>query len=137
MRMIRLVPFVVFFLLLGGQATFVESVYAMCCGCSTCGLPWCSCPGQNGCAWYQCRTAETDNLQTYTPTDSPTMNAKLTRNLDGLMSVRQVSECSRQKFAMRLLGDAAGNLKVEPIGADPRSWYRTAVEVKIAAKRDQ
>lgn len=135
MRVIRLVPFLLFFLLLGGQVP--EKVYAMCCGCGTCSLPWCSCPGQNGCAWYMCRATDTDNLQTYAPTDNTTVITKVARRLDGLVYLRQVSECSREKLALRLLGDAAGNLKVESIGADLMKWYGSALEVKVAANRDR
>lgn len=134
MRAIRLVPFLLFFLLVGGQVLISESVYAMCCGCTTCRTtPWCSCPGQNGCAWYLCRTTDTDNFQANTPADNTTVITKVARKLDQLVYIRQVNECSRQKLALRLLGDAAEHLKVEPIGADLRNWHGSASEVKVAA----
>ena len=134
MRVIRLLPFCVFFLWLGSQVLISETVYAMCCGCTTCRTtPWCSCPGQNGCAWYQCRTTDTDIFQVYSPTQDTTRIAKVPPGLDGLVYIRQVSACTREKLAMRLLGDAADDLRIEPIGADPTRWSGRALEVKVAA----
>ena len=134
MRVIRLLPLFVFFLWLSSQVLISETVYAMCCGCTTCRTtPWCSCPGQNGCAWYQCRTTDTDSFQVNSPTQDSTIIAKAARGLDGLVYIRQVSECTREKLAMRLLGDAADNLRIEPIGTDLTKWSGSALEVKVAA----
>lgn len=138
MRAIRPVSFLFLLLLLSGPVLLSENVFAMCCGCTTCRTtPWCSCPGQNGCAWYQCRSADADNLQAYNPTDNNSVIAKVARKLDDLVYVRQVSECSRAKLALRLLGDTAENIKIDPFGADLAGWYGGALEVKLAANRDR
>lgn len=133
MRMIRLVSLCLFLLLLGGQGLLADTVYAMCCGCSSCWLPWCSCPGKNGCAWYACRTADTDKIQASAPSDPIAISMKLARDADGMVYLRQLSECTRAKFALRLLGDAAEDLKPVGLGADLRVDFAT----QVAASMDQ
>ena len=138
MGAIRTVSFLFLLLLLSGPLLLSEVAFAMCCGCTTCRTtPWCSCPGQNGCAWYQCRSADADNFQVYNSTDNTTVIAKVARKLDDLVYVRQVNECSRAKLALRLLGDTAENIKIDTFGVDLAGWYGGALEVKLAAIRDR
>lgn len=115
MRVFKLVPFCLFSFCVFTQVSFLSlpgQVHAWtCCGCN-CKSLGCCCPGQCGCALYQCRTTEEDNFQTFTKAvrDSELTNRQV--------HVRQIGECARRSWAMRVLGDAAGNLKLEPIGFD-------------------
>ena len=140
MRVIRLVPFVLFFLLLGGQVLVSEKVYATCCGCSYCQTMWgCSCPGTNGCIGG-CRTTDAEVFQTYTPIDTGTVPMTVARNvdvIDRLVELRQVGECARRSIALRLLGDAARNLKADPAGFDSGNQYSTTIALQIGANAQQ
>jgi|SRR5689334_18700497 hypothetical protein len=115
MRVAKLVPLFWFSLLLCTQVTVLslpDQVYAwMCCGCD-CHRLGCCCPGQCGCAPYQCRTSAPDTFQAFT-------NA--VRDFDVIsrqVQVRQIGECARRSWAVRVLGDAAGDLKLEPVSFD-------------------
>jgi len=141
MRVIRLVPFVLFFLLLGGQVLVSEKAYAICCGCTWCRtMLGCSCPGQDGCAWYPCRTTDAEVFQTYTPIDTGTVPMTVARNvdvIDRLVELRQVGECARRSIALRLLGDAARNLKADPAGFDSGNQYSTTIALQIGANAER
>jgi hypothetical protein len=136
MRATRFVPFFVFLFFLTGPVLLADKVYAMCCGCTSCWLPWCSCPGQNGCAWYQCRSNESENIQVYSPSEKTVITVKTARNADGMVDLRQGSECSRAKFSrftLRILGDVAGNLKPVPIEIE----LREPLPIQVAANMDR
>lgn len=125
MRVVRLVPVFLFFLLLGGQVLLSDEAYAACCGCSTCTKMWgCSCPGQNGCVWYPCAGAILDDpatLQPKTPAVDATLdirgvreprpftltNPDVTERLLTLMRGSRV----RGHFTLKLLGNGADGLK--------------------------
>jgi hypothetical protein len=99
-------------------------------------MPWCSCPGQNGCAWYQCRSTENETIQVFTPDDKLPVKVKMARNTDGMVYLRGLSDCSRakfEKFSFRVLGEAGGKLNSVPIGID----FSNAFAILVAAKNDQ
>ncbi len=141
MRILRFVPVFLFLLLLGGPVLLSEKAYAACCGCSTCKLMiGCSCPGQNGCAWYKCRTTDSFMFQTYAPIDGGAMDLKVTRNLDVpdmLVYLRQGGECARRSTTLRLLGNTVQDLQVEPTGFDYNNQYDSTLALQVAASAER
>jgi hypothetical protein len=126
MRAIRLVPVLFFFMLLGTQFPFLTEAYAACCGCGWCKtMMGCSCPGQNGCAWYPCRADDTTILQAKTlmgnevldirgshdPRPSPTLRSNST---DRIITPTSSGQCARNNFVQKFFQRAEDELKLEP-----------------------
>lgn len=113
MNVLKLFPVLLFSLLLTSQAIFLpDQVFAWtCCDCSTC--KWklnCVCPGTPGyCGGYACPrfTDDTDHLLVNSPIGNGIVD------IERLIHLTKVTECTRLSFALRVLGDAAESLKVE------------------------
>jgi hypothetical protein len=56
---------------------------------------------------------------------------KLAKDADGMVYLNQLSECTRAKFALRLLGDVAEDLKPVGLGADLRVDFATQVAASM------
>jgi hypothetical protein len=84
-----------------------------CCGCS-CNRIGCCCPGQCGCAPYQCRTNDEDSFQAFT---KAVRDSEITKEE---VQVRQIGACARRSWGLRVLGDAAANLRLESLSFDLR-----------------
>jgi hypothetical protein len=126
MRVLKFVPVFLFFLLMGGQVLLAEKVYAgkSCCGCS-CNSLWCYCPGQGGCAWYQCHTDDSPTLQAQTLTNnerlditgsyasspSPTFRSY---SIDRLIARTSSDQCDKNNLALKFFQSAEDRLKFEP-----------------------
>lgn len=115
MHAFKLVPLCLFSFLVSIQMSFLalpSQLYAWtCCGCN-CKSIGCCCPGQCGCAPYQCRSNDDDNFQTFTKA------VRDSQAMDRQVQVRQIGECARRSWALRVLGDAASTLRFESVGAD-------------------
>ena len=81
-----------------------------------------------------------DFFKVYAPMDGGASDMTVrgrTDVIDRLVDLRQVGECMRRSLAMRLLGDAAGNLKVEPAGFDVWNAYGSSVSFQVAANAER
>ena len=133
MRVVKLVPLFLFSLMMCTQVSILSlpsQVYAWtCCGCD-CHRLGCCCPGQCGCTPYQCRTSDGENFQTFAKAmrDSELMNRQV--------QVRQIGECTSRSWALRVLGEGAGNLKLESTTFDVGSEGDKGIALQTAAKAE-
>ena len=115
MRAFKLVPVCLFAFFAFTQVislTMISKSYAWtCCGCN-CNRLGCCCPGQCGCTPYQCRNNDADDFHTFT---TAVANSDATNSV---VQVRQIGECVRRSWALRVLGEAANSLRVESVGTD-------------------
>ena len=138
MPMLKLVPMVFLFLFIqfgvlvqlpAGQA------YAWCCqtDCTKpCGL--CFCAGSHGCPF--CHSGDTDIIQPIALIDNVTVDMRAVRNLDAtdrIMHLTKVGDCTRNNFALRALGTASENLKIESFSFGEENMLDSAIALKLAA----
>ena len=141
MRVLKLVPVVMLFVLLGGQPLVSEEAYGggpKCCGCSTCWLGGCRCPGTYPCPGY-CRD-NPDTLQAYIPVSIESLNIRAVYNLDvtnSLPHLAKVENCTRRDFASRILGDARESLKVQAFDLGEKGQYDDFEAVRVAVNSEQ
>ena len=148
MRATRLL-LVFFFMLLGTQFTFSIESYAMCCGCNTC--KWmmnCSCPGQNGCAWYPCSgRSEFDTLYISALSENGTLHFSTVReslpstvntldNADLLIRPAGSGQCDRNNVRFRFF-QHANVLSLHPIFMNYKSGPYLLMANKMPTKGDE
>jgi len=99
MRVLRLIPVFVFFLLLGSQVLLgAGQAYAQnCCMCSVCWPGFCDCPGYAGCPW--CRADDSGTSQSNASADEGANQSSVLEPLHSTVAKSNVSE--RFKELMR------------------------------------
>lgn len=141
MPMLKLVPMVFLFLFIqfGVQVQLpAGQSYAWCCqtNCKNpCGL--CYCAGTHGCPF--CRSGDTDISQPTALIDNVTMDMRAVRNFDvtdRVMHLTKVGDCTRDNFALRVLGNAGEILKTESFSFGEENMLDRAVALKLAASAE-
>jgi hypothetical protein len=126
MRLVRIVPALLLFFMLGSQILSPRQAEAWCCPCGSC-MWWmgCTCPGyfdSSAGGWCgSCRSQNPDGLKVSGASMDERVpdlvaltvtNADITPGIVGLMQGRQ---CFRNKMALGVLGNAGEGLRFEPI----------------------
>ena len=141
MPMLKLLPMVFLFLFIqfGVQVQLpAGQAYAWCCatcGAKTCGL--CYCPGVHGCPY--CHSGDTDISQPTALIDNVTVDMRAVRNLnatDRVMHLTKVGDCTRDNFALRVLGNAGESLKIESFSFGKENMLDSTVALKLAASAE-
>lgn len=138
MNIHRLLSVLLFSLLLTTPPIFFpgQAFAWMCCSCAICKVtPNCVCPGTPGkCPGYACPPGlinDTDHLMV------STLHGDGTVDIQRLIHLTKVNECTRLSYSLRVLGDAGQNLKVETFTANITSSHNTNVEAQLAANSER
>jgi hypothetical protein len=142
MRVIRLVPLLLTFMLVGGQVLLLlpSPAYARCCSWTWCHLSGCSCPGQDSCPTYRSPMNDHDAVQAYAPISDGTVNIRAARSLDATdreVYLTKVGDCARRSFAMAILGDAGKALEVESFNLDQKATDDGALSFQVAVNMER
>ena len=140
MRVIRLVPLLLTFLLAGGQILLLlpSPAHALgCCSWRYCHLPGCLCPGQDSCPTYRSPMSDHDSL--YVPISDGTMDIRAARrvNADGEAYLAKVGDCARRSFAVAILGDAGKVLEVGWFRLVEKTTYDGALSSQVAVNTER
>jgi hypothetical protein len=129
------------FLLFSFQGQLPSGKAYACWCCAACGATYCGfccCPGTSpdctGC------TGITDTVESISLVDKVSTDIRALWNTDEssrVMHLAKVGECARRSFALRVLGNAGGNLKIEPFSFGKETIRDSTVSLKIAASAER
>ena len=142
MRVIRLVPLLLTFMLVGGQVRLLlpSPAYAACCSWRWCHLPGCLCPGQNSCPTYRSPMNDHDAVQAYAPISDGPVDIRAARSLnatDREAYLTKVGDCARRSFALAILGDAGKGFQLESFGLNDKTTYDSTLSTQLAANAER
>jgi hypothetical protein len=143
MRIRRLVPALVLFLLLSGQVVFLPGEARAWGCCNYCECNWnCSCYSSSCQMAGPCRSASSDTyegqsisqgLGIRSSQESVSMTVTKPEVIEKLMDLAKGGKCARDKYILNLLGSAGNNLKFQPIRFDGKNVHGLAVALKVTA----
>jgi hypothetical protein len=152
MRVFRLVPTFLLFLLLGGQVLLLPSqAYAQCCqGCGMCNpwWFWCTCPGGSEYCPY-CRMDDSKSVQSIAPGGNSTLavteDARMSLLIsvaksditERLMEAARGGKCFRDRVALSLLANARDGLKFELLRFDEMNLQGQTLALQMDGDKEK
>lgn len=147
MRVLRLIPMFVLFLLLGGQVMFLPGeAYALCCMCGMCNPARCTCPGVGNCSW--CRMGDSDTFRSGAPTGDGTLDIRAVRGplpsivvksdvTERLMELTRGGKRLGSTFMLKMLGSIADGLKFACPGSAGKNMQANKLAFQMEVNKEK